>query len=120
VPEWVLESAGLLGVGVSGLMMLSLGMALRFPRPESVGTLIPVVLVKLALSPLVVYLAARSLGMKGVLHEAVVVEGAMPSQLLTFVIADRFKLDVNVLALVIGLDTALAFVTIPFIHGRLF
>jgi predicted permease len=116
----VLDAAALLGAGVSGLMILSLGMALQFPKAESVGLLVPVLAVKLAASPVVVFLAARALGMEGELLEAVTVEGAMPSQLLTFVIADRFKLNVSILALVIGLDTALAFLTIPFVHGLLF
>ena len=41
-------------------------------------------------------------------------EGAMPSQLLTLVVADRFQLDSRLLARAIVINTALAFATISF------
>jgi len=63
---------------------------------------------------------ARGFGMSGAPLEATVVEGAMPTQLLCLVIADRFGLDLSDLALVIVIDTALAYLTIPLIHGLLF
>jgi predicted permease len=50
----------------------------------------------------------------------VVLEGAMPTQLLTFVIADRVGLDVERLALCILLNTAASFVTIPLLQRWLF
>jgi malate permease and related proteins len=49
-----------------------------------------------------------------------VLEGAMPTQLLTFVIADRVGLDVERLAVCILINTAASFVTIPLLNGWLF
>jgi len=120
LPSWVLSTAETLGSGVTVLLLLSLGMSLRLPRPKSLVPVIPVLLIKLILSPLAVYLVARGFGMSGAPLEATVVEGAMPTQLLCLVIADRFGLDLSDLALVIVIDTALAYLTIPLIHGLLF
>jgi predicted permease len=44
----------------------------------------------------------------------------MPSQLLTFVIADRFNLDSKLLAQAIFINTVIAFVTIPLVRALLF
>lgn len=120
VPDWVLDGTELLGRAVAGLMLLLLGMALRFPGPGLLLLAVPVVAIKLIVSPGAVYLAARGLGMSGTPLEATVVEGAMPTQLLCLVIADRYGLDTSCLALLIVLDTALVYLTVPLVHGFLF
>lgn len=119
-PAFVLHAAGVLGGAVSGLMILSLGMALRFERPERPLPLLLAASVKLLLAPMVVFAAARALGMQAPFLEAVTLEGAMPSQLLTLVVADRFRLDSRLLAQAIVLGTALAFATIPLVRAVLF
>jgi len=68
----------------------------------------------------VVLAAARWIGLQPPYLQAVVLEGAMPTQLLTFVIADRVGLDVERLALCILLNTAASFVTIPLLQRLLF
>lgn len=120
VPEFVLHGAGVLGGAVSGLMILSLGMALRFERLEYPLPFAAVGGIKLLLSPLVVFWAARLLAMDAPYLEAVTLEGAMPTQLLTLVVADRFQLDSRMLARAIALNTALAFATIPMVRWALF
>ena len=69
---------------------------------------VPVSAIKLGLSPLIVALAVVPLE-----------EGAMPSQLLSFIIAGKFKLDEETMAFVIMVDTVLAFVTLPLIRALL-
>lgn len=120
VPEFVLHGTEVLGGTVSGLMILSLGMALRFERLDHLLPILAVSGIKLLLSPLLVFLAAGLLAMKAPYLEAVTLEGAMPSQLLTIVIADRFNLDSRILARAIVVNTVLAFVTIPLVRAVLF
>lgn len=120
VPEFILHGAAVLGSAVSGLMILSLGMALRFDRLEYLGPMLSVSGIKLLVSPLIVFAAARLLAMHVPYFEAVTLEGAMPSQLLTIVIADRFNLDSKLLARAIAINTVLAFVTIPLVRTLLF
>lgn len=120
VPAFILHGTGVLGAAVSGLMILSLGMALKFRRINHLLPIFAVSGIKLLLSPLVVFGAAGAMAMKQPYFEAVTLEGAMPSQLLTFVIADRFNLDSELLAQAILINTVIAFVTIPLVQALLF
>jgi predicted permease len=52
--------------------------------------------------------------------EATVIEAAMPTQLLTLVVADEFNLDTELLASVIMASTIISVFTIPTIRFLLF
>lgn len=120
VPDFILHGTAVLGNAVSGLMILSLGMALKFQRLKHLTPIMVVTGIKLIISPIIVFFAAGALAMSNPYFEAVTIEGAMPSQLLTFVIADRFNLDSELLAQAIFINTVIAFVTIPLIRTMLF
>ena len=120
VPGFLMEATRILGNTVTGLMMVSLGMGLRYRRLQQPWPLLLASSIKLLVSPLVVLAAARWVGLEQPYLQAVVLEGAMPTQLLTFVIADRVGLDVERLALCILLNTAASFVTIPLLQRLLF
>jgi predicted permease len=117
VPLFVIEACEVLGRTVSGLMILSLGMALKPTKLERPLALVPALALKLAFFPGLVYLVAMGLKMQAPFWQAVTIEGAMAPQLLTFVIADRFGLDVRTLAVVVFLGTVLSFFTIPLVAG---
>jgi predicted permease len=118
-PPLIMDTASILAVAVSGIMMLSLGMALRFSLTPLMALAVPVSAIKLAVAPLVVFLAVTPLGITGVYSNAAVLEAAMTSQLLSFIIAGKFKLDEETLAFVIMVDTILAFVTLPLVRTLL-
>ena len=118
-PAMVMDTASILAVAVSGIMMLSLGMALRFSATKLMALAIPVSAIKLAFAPFVVFLAVTPFGVTGVYSNAAILEAAMPSQLLSFIIAGKFKLDEETLAFVIMVDTILAFVTLPIVRTLL-
>lgn len=118
-PAFVLHATALLATTVTGIMMLSLGMALKFKPTRLMGLALPVAAIKLLLSPLVVALAVVPFGVTGIYRDAAILEGAMPSQLLSFIIAGRFKLDEETMAFVIMADTVLALVTLPLVHSLL-
>lgn len=82
------------------------------PRPE----ILSAALVKLAVAPVIVWLAA------GLLYApvkeaqyAAVVEAATPAMMTTLLLADRFRLDARAAALLIGWTTILFWVTLPVI-----
>lgn len=82
------------------------------PRPE----ILSAALVKLAATPVIVWLAA------GLLYApvkeaqyAAVVEAATPAMMTTLLLADRFRLDAQAAALLIGWTTILFWVTLPVI-----
>ena len=123
LPSFVLGAASLLGNAVSGLMILSLGMALRIETLRTLGrrlgVLIPCVLIKLALSPLVVWAGTRALGVAEPFATATVLEAAMPTQLVVLVVADRFGLDTELAALAALVTTTASFGTLLLVHHLL-
>jgi predicted permease len=118
-PGVVLETAKLLSSTVSGLMMLSLGMALQFRINPLVWLVIPVALLKLIVAPLLMSRIVTLYGINDVYGSATIIEAAMPSQLLSFVISSRFELDDETLSIVIMADTLLAFLTLPWVTQHL-
>jgi predicted permease len=120
VPGFLMEATRILGNTVTGLMMLSLGMGLRYRPIHRPLPLLLASAIKLLVSPLVVFAAASWIGLQQPYLQAVVLEGAMPTQLLAFVIADRVGLDVERLAVCILINTAASFVTIPLVNAWLF
>lgn len=118
-PPFILEAAHLLASSVSGLMMLSLGMALQLRSTRGVALVLPVALLKLIIAPLIMSRIVGFTDLQGVYAQSVILESAMPSQLLSFIISTRFQLDDHALALVIILDTLLAFVTLPWLGAHL-
>lgn len=123
VPGFVLDATTILGNAVSGLMILSLGMALRLEtlrdRGRQLGALLPCVMIKLGLSPLVVWAGARLLDVQQPFADAVILEAAMPTQLMVLVVADRFGLDTELAALAALVTTTASFVTLLLVHHLL-
>jgi len=123
LPAFLLGAATLLGNAVSGLMILSLGMALRLEtlrdRGRQLGALLPCVMIKLGLSPLVVWAGTRLLGVSQPFADAAILEAAMPTQLIVLVVADRFGLDTELAALAALVTTTASFGTLPLVHHLL-
>lgn len=119
VPDFLLQASSLLGNTVSGLMMLSLGMSLRYQKFQAVHLLFITTVMKLLISPAVVFLMAILLQLKSPYFQAVVLEASMPTQLLTVAIADRFQLDTRILAQCICFNTLFSFFTLPLIQSFL-
>ena len=115
MPTWVDESLGVLGAAVVPLMLLSIGMALRWQAGwiKRIPVLLPMVLIQLIFMPLVVWGAAIGVGMPENLLAPAVIEGAMPTMVLGLVICDRFKLDTSLYAEAVTVTTALSLISLP-------
>ena len=101
-------------------MLLILGMALK---PSVLKRSLhdfhrwwPLLIIKLGLSPLVVGFAAAKIGLTHFNLHAVTIEAAMPPQLFTFIVADRFGFDVEALASAVAIMTVVSLVTVPIIN----
>jgi len=91
LPALVLDTAHTLGQGVVPLMLLVLGMSLRFeaiPRRD-LTALGLIAILQLGLMPLLVWGAAWTTGLPADTRLPVVLEGAMPSMVLGVVLCDR-------------------------------
>jgi len=115
MPEWLDRSLGVLGAAVVPLMLLSVGMALRWQAGwfGRIPSLLPVMVIQLALMPLIVWGACIGVGMPEKLLAPAVIEGAMPCMVLGLVLCDRFKLDSSLYAEAVTLTTILSLFTLP-------
>jgi len=120
VPDFAIMALHLLGQTVSGLMLLILGMALRSSAVSATlgraSSLVPTLLIKLALSPLIVLVLGRIFKLPALALHATTVEAAMPPQLFTLIVADRFNLDTENLAVAVAVLTSLSFLTVPLVN----
>ncbi|MDX2130165.1 MAG: AEC family transporter [Chloroherpetonaceae bacterium] len=115
LPEFLFQALKMGGAIVSPLMIFSVGLALSFKPSWRVLWATPAILLKLFVSPFIAYGLSLWLGMMGEAHQGVVIEAAMPSMVLTMVLADRFKLDSELLAQTIALSTVCSFLSLPLV-----
>jgi predicted permease len=106
---------GLLERGVVPLMLFSLGLSLEWNRAQrgNLVSVIPVVLLRLLVVPVLVLGFTGLIGLSGEWRAAVVMESAMPSMVLGIVFCDRFNLDVSLYAAAVTVTTVLSLVTLP-------
>ncbi|MBT3404164.1 MAG: AEC family transporter [Gammaproteobacteria bacterium] len=121
MPNGVGKTLELLGNSVPPLMLLALGMGLRWDllHWRILPRLIPALLIQLMLMPLILYWASFGVGLEGDLRAAVVLEAAMPTMVLGMVICDRYHLDTALFAAATTLSTALSLITLPLWYGWL-
>lgn len=115
LPHWLARLAELLGGAAAPLMLLSLGLSLRLDvlKGRHLLAIVPVVLLKLLVMPLLAWHVAPLLGFTGETLRAVVLETAMPSMVVGIVLCDRFRLDGSLYALAVTVTTLLSMETLP-------
>ncbi len=115
MPPWLDETLGVLGSAVIPLMLLCIGLAMRWQSgwASRIPVLLPVIAIQLVFMPLVVWGACIGVGMPENYLAPAVLEGAMPCMVLGLVICDRFKLDSSLYAEAVTVTTALSLITLP-------
>jgi len=113
--DWLHGLLSTLGAGVVPLMLVSLGMGLRWDAfgRRAVAHMAPAITIQLLLTPLLVWGMALIMGLSGPMVTALVLEGAMPCMVLGMVICDRYGLDTPLYAAAVTLSTLLSLVTLP-------
>ena len=121
MPGWLERAAQLLGSAVIPLMLLAVGMALRWQAGwlQRAPVLLPVLGIQLLFMPLVAWAVSLGVAMPGKMLAPVVVEAAMPCMVLGLVICDRFRLDASLYAEAVTVSTLLSFATLPLWLGVL-
>lgn len=113
IPTFLLDTLDMFGNLVVPLMIFSIGLALTIPKVKHAYVIIPALIIKLIMVPLVSFVAAYILGLKGIALASCFIEGAMPTMVLSLLIAARFKLDVPMSAFIIVVSTIFSFITLP-------
>jgi predicted permease len=120
-PEGMAKVLNMLGNSVPSLMLLALGMGLRWDllSLRCLPAILPVVLIQLLITPFILYWASLGVGLEGELRAAVILEAAMPTMVLGMVICDRYQLDTGLFAAATTLSTVLSLLTLPLWYGWL-
>jgi len=115
MPVWLGQVLELLGAAVVPLMLVSVGMALRWQSGwiSRMPAVFPVVVIQLMVMPWIAWVACIGVGMPEKLLAPAVIEGAMPSMVLGLVVCDRFKLDSGLYAEIVTFSTAMSLITLP-------
>jgi predicted permease len=114
-PVWIHGALDMMGKAVVPLMLIAIGMALRpgFKEWRQLPSVLPAIVIQLALMPLVVWLVASNLGLGDEMLVAVVLEGALPSMVLGIVLCDRYQLNTGLFAAALSITTLLSIFTLP-------
>ena len=120
-PDWFAGVLQKLSAAVVPLMLVSLGLALNWQAVTSrnIPYVMPVILIKMFLMPLIAIILVSYLPMENKYKAATVLDLAMPSMVLGVVFCDRYRLDSALYAMTVTVTTALSLITLPFWHGVL-
>jgi predicted permease len=115
-PEWLNGTLNKLSAAVAPLMLFSLGLALSWNslKLKNIPYIIPVIVIKLMIMPLLVIMVMPYLSMSADYKAAVVLDLAMPSMLMGIVFCDRYKLDSELYAMAVTVTTLCSLVSLPY------
>jgi len=121
LPDWVLAGLSRIGATLVPLSLLTVGFGLSLRLPGAKAKPLALGLVyKLILAPALIWLvAAKGFGNTGPVAQVTVFEAAMPPMVLGAILATDSGLDPELAALLVGIGTALSFVTLPLWHWLL-
>ena len=103
-----------LGQGAIPLIMIALGLSIDFSAiRRSKSMIIFTSVMKLAFFPLVGFVAATQLGLVGLQYKISIVEAAMPSGMMSLLLAITYKLDFELTSDCILINTVISLITLP-------
>ncbi len=113
-PELLAHALQTLSGGVVPLMLIALGMSIRWDTLQArfVPMLLPVCLIALVIAPLVALGVGRGLGLESGTLTAVVLLAAMPTMIFGIVICEQFSLDGALYASAVFITTILSIATL--------
>lgn len=110
----LVSAARLIGQPTVPVMLLMLGLSIPWSRLRPSAPVLGVVAYKLILMPLLVGgIVAIWLGKPGEAQIAAIIEAGVPTMLMALSVADRYKLDVEIVALAVAWSTVLFLFTLP-------
>ena len=121
VPAWVAGLLEKMAPSVGPLMLIALGMGLRWDtlKLRQATILMPLMLIQLLAMPLLALGVASLAGLPSNLIAAITLESAMPTMVLGIVLCDRYGLDSALYAGAVTLTTMTSMLTLPLWLGWL-
>ncbi|WP_305907546.1 AEC family transporter [Methylomarinum sp. Ch1-1] len=120
-PAWLLGVLLKLSGAVVPIMLFSLGLALKWEsvRLRNTPYILPVIVIRLLLIPLLLIYLSQYLTMEAPSKAAAILDLSMPSMVLGIVFCDRYQLDSSLYAMAVTVTTLLSLLTLPFWYGML-
>jgi predicted permease len=110
----LVSAARLIGQPTVPVMLLMLGLSIPWSQLRPTTAVLSVVAYKLILMPLLVGgIVASWLGKPGEAQIAAIIEAGVPTMLMALSVADRYQLDVEIVALAVAWSTVLFLFTLP-------
>ncbi len=114
------KTIGYLGDGAIPLIMISLGLSINLDGlTRSKSMVIFTSIIKLAVFPLIAFVVVSLLGLADLQHDIGIIEAAMPSGMLSLVLAITYKLDYELTSDCILINTVISLITLPIIMSIL-
>lgn len=113
-PEIIHNALSTLSGGVVPLMLIALGMSLRWDtmRLHYLPKLLPVAVISLLIAPAIVLMVSHGLAMPQHVATAVVLLSAMPTMIFGIVICERYGLDSGIYAAAVFMTTLISIVSL--------
>jgi malate permease and related proteins len=120
-PSEVHNGLAILAGGVVPLMLIALGMSIRWDtvKLKHLPALLPVSVIALVIAPIVAYTTANALHLPSATLTTAVILAAMPTMIFGIVICERYQLDSGLYAAAIFLTTLLSIGTLTVWFGVL-
>ncbi|MEZ0209338.1 MAG: AEC family transporter [Methylophilus sp.] len=114
-PEMIGHALHTLAGGVVPLMLIALGMSIRWDtfKIALLPKLLPVCIIGLLVAPLIAMTVAQSLGLGGHTLTAITLLSAMPTMVFGVIICERYHLDGALYAAAVFSTTLLSILTLP-------
>lgn len=114
-PQFAHSVLQILGGGVVPLMLIVLGMSIRWQslKLKMLPILLPSSISSLVIIPLFVFFCTKLFGLTEPLNIAVVLLAAMPTMVFGVVICERYQLDSELYAAAVTLNTVLSMLSLP-------
>lgn len=111
---------GYLAAAAIPIIMISLGLSLQFKGLKKNLKVAGLdVFVKLFIAPIIALILVTLLGLSGIEYKIAIIEAAMPSGILTLILAVTYKLDFKIAANCSIVTTIFSLLTLPIIIGIL-
>jgi malate permease and related proteins len=114
-PEVVHSTLSILAGGVVPLMLIALGMSIRWNslKLKLLSLILPVSIISLLLVPTAVYVISGFINLAAPLAQAAVLIAAMPTMVFGIIICERYQLDSELYASAVTFSTICSLATLP-------
>jgi predicted permease len=115
LPEWIAETVGMLGNLLIPIMLLALGNTLGGLRIERLPFASFWGFVRLLIGLSIGILVAEALGLEGVPRSVLILQGAMPAAIFSYLFAARYDRAPDDVAGIVLMSTLFSMLTLPFV-----